>query len=173
MSPILDEHTIEFVSRNPGQTQRLGVRLGALLQGGDVLCLEGALGAGKTCLAQGIGRGWGIGQPLISPTFVMVREYMRPDRQDGLRLYHVDFYRLSEGGEAWGLGIDELLGDQQAVFIIEWPERAPELVPADHLWIRLAFSDYKDPLRRTLYFSARGERHRVLLQEFRKVAFGV
>ena len=56
MVPILDQQTIEFVSRNPDQTQRLGARLGALLQGGDVICLEGTLGSGKTCLAQGMGR---------------------------------------------------------------------------------------------------------------------
>ena len=74
MAPILDQHTLEFMSRSPDQTQRLGARLGALLQGGDVICLEGPLGSGKTCLAQGIGRGRGIGQTLVSPSFVLFRE---------------------------------------------------------------------------------------------------
>ena len=127
MAPILNEHMLEFVSRSPDQTQRLGARLGALLRGGNVVCLEGPLGSGKTCLAQGIGRGWGIGQTLISPTFVMVREYARPG--DAVRLYHVDLYRISGVDEALGLGLDEFLGDARAVCVIEWAERAQPLMP--------------------------------------------
>ena len=167
MAPILDEHTLEFVSRSPEQTQRLGARLGALLQGGDVVCLEGPLGSGKTCLAQGIGRGWGAGQTLISPTFVLVREYSRPG--DAVRLYHVDFYRLSGADEALGLGIDEFLGDAQAACMIEWAERARSLMPSDHLWVTLKFMDQT---RRAVSFVAQGERHEVLLREFRRLAFG-
>ena len=122
MSPILDEHTLEFVSRSPDQTQRLGARLGALLQGGDVICLEGSLGSGKTCLAQGVGRGWGVGQTLVSPTFVLVREYARP--MDTVKLYHADLYRIAGANEAMGLGMDEFVGYAHAASIIEWAERA-------------------------------------------------
>lgn len=167
MTPILDEHTLEFVSHSPEQTQRLGARLGALLKGGDVVCLEGTLGSGKTCLAQGIGRGWGIGQTLISPTFVLVREYTRP--ADNVRLYHVDLYRISDAREALGLGVEELLGDEHAVSVVEWAERARLLIPPEHLWIRLEMSG---ATRRTLYFTAQGERHTGLLQMFRRDAFG-
>lgn len=167
MAPILDEHTLEFVSRSPDQTQRLGARLGALLQGGDVICLEGPLGSGKTCLAQGIGRGWGVGQTLISPTYVLVREYARPAAP--VRLYHVDLYRISGADEALGLGVDEFLGDSGSVCLIEWAERARDLMPSDHLWVRLKFSDWT---RRSLCFEAHGERHRALLREFRREAFG-
>ncbi len=167
MTPILDQHTLEFVSRSPDQTQRLGARLGALLQGGDVICLEGPLGAGKTCLAQGIGRGWGIGQRLVSPSFVLVREYARA--QYGMRLYHVDLYRISDASEAWGLGLEEFVGDKHAVCVIEWAERAQPLVPPEHLWIRLEFAGQT---RRALYFMAQGKHHTALLQEFRRSAFG-
>jgi len=167
MAPILDEHTLEFVSRSPDQTRRLGARLGALLQGGNVICLEGMLGSGKTCLAQGIGRGWGIGRTLISPSFVLVREYKRP--QDGVRLYHIDLYRISDATEAWGLGLGELVGDEDAVCVVEWAERARPLVPTEHLWIRLGFADLT---RRALHFVAQGEHHTALLREFRRVAFG-
>lgn len=176
MSPILDEHTLEFVSRGPDQTRRLGARLGALLRGGDVLCLEGPLGSGKTCLAQGVGRGWGVSQTLISPTFVLVREYARPE--DTVRLYHVDLYRISSVEEALGTGMDEFLGDEQAICVLEWAERARSLVPPEHLWIRLDFvgrplgSAHTDQTRRALYFVAQGERHTALLQEFRRAAFG-
>ena len=170
MTPILDQHMMEFICLSPDQTQRLGARLGALLRGGDVVCLEGALGSGKTCLAQGIGRGCGVGQALISPTFVLVREYPCPD--DAVRLYHVDLYRISGADEAWSLGLDEFLGDAHAICVVEWAERARSLMPSEHLWIRLDFSGRADQTRRSLHFAAQGERHTALLQEFRKIAFG-
>jgi len=170
MAPILDQHTLEFISRSPDQTQRLGARLGALLQGGDIVCLEGVLGSGKTCLAQGIGRGCGVGQALISPTFVLVREYPCPS--DGVRLYHVDLYRISGADEAWSLGLDEFLGDAHAICVVEWAERARSLMPSEHLWVRLDFAGRADQTRRALHFTAQGERHTALLQEFRQTAFG-
>lgn len=166
MAPILDEHTLEFVSRSPDQTQRLGTRLGALLQGGDVICLEGPLGSGKTCLAQGVGRGWGVGQTLISPTFVFVREYIRPGNP--MRLYHIDFYRVLGADEALGLGVDEFLGDEHAICVIEWAERAQSMMPPEHLWIKMGLAGWT---RRTLHFVAQGERHAALLREFRQAAF--
>ena len=173
MTPILDDHALEFVSRNPEQTRRLGARLGALLQGGDIICLEGALGSGKTCLAQGVGRGWGARQTLVSPTFVLVREHVRPQNGDLVRLYHVDLYRISGADEALSLGIDEFLGDAHAIFVIEWAERARSLMPPEHLWIRLDFANHVDQTRRSLHFTAQGERHTALLQQFRRAAFGV
>jgi tRNA threonylcarbamoyladenosine biosynthesis protein TsaE len=170
MAPILDEHTLEFVSRSPDQTQRLGARLGALLQGGDVICLEGTLGSGKTCLAQGVGRGCGVGQPLISPTFVLVREYACPG--DSVRLYHIDLYRISGVDEVLSLGMDEFLGEAHAVCVIEWAERARRLMPSERLWVKLDFAGHADQTRRVLHFRAQGERHIALLQEFRRAAFG-
>jgi tRNA threonylcarbamoyladenosine biosynthesis protein TsaE len=176
MAPILDDQTLEFVSRSPDQTQRLGARLGALLQGGDIVCLEGPLGSGKTCLAQGVGRGWGVGQTLISPSFVLVREYARPANSSqgkrGLRLYHVDLYRISGADEMLSLGVDEFLGDADAVFVIEWAERARPRIPSERLWIRLSFPDRADQTRRALHFTAEGARHTALLREFRREAFG-
>ena len=91
--PILNKHTLDFVSHSPAQTRRFGARLGALLQAGDLICLEGELGAGKTCLAQGIGRGLGIRQPITSPTFTLIAEYHLP--RPAPALYHIDLYRLA------------------------------------------------------------------------------
>lgn len=167
---LLEEHMLEFVSRSAEQTQRLGARLGTLLRGGDVVCLEGPLGSGKTCLTQGIGRGWGARQRLVSPSFVLVREYSRPE--DEQRLYHVDLYRVSETQEVWGLGVDEYLGSEHAVAVIEWAGRAESLIPSGHLWVKLDFVGSGDLPRRHLWFSAYGERHRNLLREFRQLAFG-
>lgn len=171
MAPILNQHTLEFVSRSPDQTQRLGARLGTLLHPGAVICLEGALGSGKTCLAQGIGRGWGVEQRLISPSFVLVREYARPE--DRVRLCHIDLYRIADAEEAWGLGVDEFLGDEQAVCVIEWAERVQSLIPHEHLRITLDFADHASQSRRILYFAAQGKHHEALLLEFRRAAFGV
>jgi tRNA threonylcarbamoyladenosine biosynthesis protein TsaE len=168
MTPILGENALDFVSHSAGQTQRLGARLGALLHGGDTICLEGELGSGKTCLAQGIGRGWGVMQTLISPSYVLIREYDRPS--DRVILYHIDLYRISGVAEAADLGLDEILGADHAIAVVEWAERARSLVPPDHMWIAL---EHIDSTRRTVRFEAQGDRHMDLLRRFRREAFGV
>ena len=166
--PILDRNALEFVSRGPEQTRRLGAHLGALLQGGDTICMQGPVGSGKTCLAQGVGRGWGVGQTLISPTYVLIREYERP--RSGVGLYHIDLYRIDSADEAFSLGLEEVLGDSRAICVIEWAERAQSLIPSAHLWIRL---DTKGITHRGLRFQAHGKRHSRLLRDFRRVAFGI
>ncbi len=164
--PILSQDTFEFVSRNVDQTRRLGARLGTLLEGGDIIALEGDLGAGKTILAQGIGRGWGAQDPLISPTFVLIRRHER--LHDPQRLYHIDFYRL-QPTEITHLGLDEILGAPGNVAVVEWADHAPNVIPEEHLWITLR---WLDEYRRTLTFRATGNRHTVLLENFRKEIIG-
>ncbi|MGD8245399.1 MAG: tRNA (adenosine(37)-N6)-threonylcarbamoyltransferase complex ATPase subunit type 1 TsaE [Anaerolineae bacterium] len=167
---LLEEHMLEFMSRSPEQTQRLGARLGTLLRGGEVICLEGPLGSGKTSLTQGIGRGWGAQHQLVSPSFVLIRQYTRAE--DEQTFYHVDLYRVSGAEEAWGLGVDDFLGTEDAVSVIEWAERAQSLIPPDHLWIKLDFLDRVEAMRRHLWFAAYGRRHQALLRAFRQTAFG-
>src|SRR5512142_504182 len=104
--PILDARTLEFFSRSPEQTRRLGMRLGGLLQPGDLICLSGDLGAGKTTLVQGVAQGWGTLDPVSSPTFVLVNEYRRPDSS---RLYHLDAYRMANYLEAEDLDLDRMV----------------------------------------------------------------
>jgi tRNA A37 threonylcarbamoyladenosine biosynthesis protein TsaE len=90
-----------------------------------------------------------------------------------VKLYHIDLYRISSPREAWGLGLGDLLGDEHAVCIIEWAERAKTLIPPEHLWVTLGFVD-PDPLtQRSIHFAAHGERHQALLEKFRREAFGV
>jgi len=79
MAPILDQNSFEIISRSSEQTRRVGMRLGALLKPGDVVCLQGDLGAGKTTLVQGIAAGWGSLDSVSSPTFVLVNLYRRLD----------------------------------------------------------------------------------------------
>ncbi len=165
--PILDPDTLEFISLSPDQTRRLGARLGALLRGGEVVALEGNLGSGKTVFAQGVGRGWGSDTHLISPTFILVRRHTRP--QNDQHLYHIDLYRLESEPEVEALGLEELLGDPEVVCLVEWPGRAPEIFPDEHLWVTLRWVDEH---RRSLTFCASGERHRILLETFRKEILG-
>ncbi len=165
--PILGTQTFEFISRSPKQTRRLGARLGALVQGGDVIALEGELGAGKTLFAQGVGRGWGASTRLISPSYVLVRRHERP--QDAQKIYHIDLYRLNTLGEIIDLGLEELFEAVQSMCVVEWANRAPDIFPADHLWVEFR---WLDEYRRSLIFQATGERHTVLLQQYHKELIG-
>jgi tRNA threonylcarbamoyladenosine biosynthesis protein TsaE len=164
---ILDERSLDFISTSVEQTIRLGVRLGELLRVGDCLCLSGELGTGKTALAQGIGRGWGAGMRVTSPTFTLVNEY--PRLRDGRLLYHIDCYRLESPGEVVTAGVSDILEDRGAI-MIEWAERIQDILPESRLWIDLR---HVSETRRGLRFQADGERPLDLLNQFRKSAFGL
>ncbi len=163
--PILDERSLEFLSHSPEQSRRLGVRLGEMLEPGDLICLAGDLGSGKTTLAQGIARGWGSLDVVTSPTFVLINEYRRAD---STTLYHFDAYRLSGVTEANALGFMELLEDSGPM-VIEWPERIAQVLPPYRLWISLR---WVDEMRRGLHFEAAGVRYERMLRQFRQTAFG-
>jgi tRNA threonylcarbamoyladenosine biosynthesis protein TsaE len=164
---ILDERSLDFVSTSVAQTERLGIRLGELLEPRDLVCLSGELGSGKTALARGIGRGWGTPLRVTSPTFVLVNEY--PRSQDGRILYHIDCYRLEQPSDVATSGLEDIL-DNEAAAVIEWPEHITSLIPSDRMWVTLV---YESPTRRRLRFSAAGPRSSDLLLDFRKNAFGV
>lgn len=163
--PILDEHTLEFFSRSAEQTKRLGMRLGSLLQPGDVICLQGELGTGKTTLVQGMAQGWGSLDPVSSPTFILVNIYRRPD---SARLFHLDAYRIESAREAEQLDLGEMLS--QGPLIIEWPERLEAILPAERLWTKL---DYLAEKQRQMCFLAKGKRYDTLLAALRQSAFGI
>jgi tRNA threonylcarbamoyladenosine biosynthesis protein TsaE len=164
--PILDVNTLECFSRSPEQTRRLGIRLGALLQVGDIVCLHGQLGAGKTTLVQGIAHGWGSLDPVTSPTFVLVNEYCRPS--DNYRVYHLDAYRIETNLEAEQLDLDEMLSG--GALVVEWPERIEAALPVERLWANLT---YVEDEQRDFCFTAKGKRAESLLKSFRKASFGV
>lgn len=162
--PILDPRTVEFVSRSPEQTRRLGFRMGSLLHTGDLICLSGDLGTGKTTLVQGIAQGWGSLDSVTSPTFVLVNEYRRPD---GSCLFHLDAYRLASAWEAEELDIDRMT--ENGPLIVEWPERIKPVLPVSHLWIALRWIADE---QRGMTFNGHGERYASLLADFRKRVFG-
>jgi tRNA threonylcarbamoyladenosine biosynthesis protein TsaE len=134
----------------PGATRKLGERIGRLLLAGDVVLLSGDLGAGKTVLAQGIGRGMGVNDPIKSSSFVIMNEY------DGasLRLYHADLYRLEDPEQVAELALEELAS--AGVLVIEWPERAPAELPAEHLAITLSYAGAR---KRTVQIAGTGTRY--------------
>lgn len=189
--PILDASSMEFISRSAEQTRRAGMRLGALLQPGDLVCLIGDLGSGKTTLVQGLAAGWGTLDPVSSPTFVLVNVYRRketerhghayprPDERRasagapvaitrGRELYHLDAYRLSGPGEAEDLDLEMLL--EKGPLVIEWADRIESILPPERLRITMQYVDLE---QRDLVISARGDRYQKLLAVFRRRVFGV
>jgi len=150
---------VDFLSRSPEQTRRLGMCLGRVLQPGDVICLQGDLGAGKTTFVQGVALGWGSLDAVSSPTFILVNLYRRGDEA---RLFHMDAYRLDSTPEAEELDLDSML--DQGSLLIEWPERIDGLVPAERLWIRLEHIAEEE---REMKFQATGKRYDDLLEDIR------
>lgn len=165
--PIVKDGELDIISFSAEQTHRLGVRLGARLLPGDIVCLSGDMGAGKTVFAGGIGVGWGTEATVTSPTFTLVHEYRRP--QDNQVLYHLDCYRLNSPEDAENIGLDLILeGNGPALF--EWPEHIEAALPDDRLWIDLRILE---PTRRNFIFKAYGARYQALINEFRGISFGV
>jgi tRNA threonylcarbamoyladenosine biosynthesis protein TsaE len=165
MAPILDQNSLEIISRSAEQTRRVGMRLGSLLQPGDVICLCGDLGAGKTTFVQGLAAGWGSLDQVTSPTFVLVNLYRRMDQR---RLYHLDAYRLTGPSEAIDLDFDEML--YQGSLVIEWADRIEAALPKERLWVSL---QWMEDTHRDLMFSACGGRYYALLVAFREQVYGV
>lgn len=154
-------NTLEHLSPSAEATAQLGQTLGGLLRAGDVVCLSGDLGAGKTTFAAGIGRGWGADAPLISPTFVIIRRYQRP--QDHIQLYHLDTYRVQGAEDAETLGLADIFTPDHVV-LVEWAEQIEPDLPPDVLWVRLEETDDDERLIR---FRATGERSAALLEGLR------
>jgi tRNA threonylcarbamoyladenosine biosynthesis protein TsaE len=142
-------------SASAAETRRIGGRLARLLRPGDIVLLEGELGAGKTCLAQGIGQGLRVAEPVKSSSFVLVNEY-----HGRLNVYHADLFRLNAPEEVADLGLEENAAD--GLLLIEWPDRAMEEMPPEHLLVRLEMTGEKT---RRLTFDAAGERYERLLKD--------
>jgi tRNA threonylcarbamoyladenosine biosynthesis protein TsaE len=144
---------LKFQSAGPVETREIGERLGTLLAAGDVLLLSGELGAGKTTFVQGLARGLGHEGSVSSKSFVIMGQY------DGrVRLYHADLYRLEDPEQVWELGLDETSAD--GVLVVEWPERAPEVLPPEHLTVHF---DVLSEDERVLSFEPTGPRAEAIM----------
>ncbi len=162
---VVDAGPFEILSKSLEQTRRIGEGLGAALKAGDVICLQGELGAGKTTLVQGLAQGWGSLDSVSSPTFILVNVYRRAD---GAQMFHLDTYRLGSVPEAEELDLDSML--VQGALIIEWPERLGDLIPDERLWVNL---EHRDEGQRQIRFNPRGTRYEELLDAMRRSMVGV
>ncbi len=161
---VIEKGAFEVISRSPGQTRRIGMRLGELLQDGDVIGLEGNLGAGKTTLVQGIASGWGSLDAANSPTYVLVNVYRRIDQG---YLFHLDAFRLSGPEEAIALDLEGML--EKGPLVIEWADRIRSALPGDLLWIKMRLIAEE---QRDFILKASGERHQQILRQFRDDVYG-
>ena len=114
------------------ETRNLGARLAEELRPGDVILLEGHLGAGKSELARGIAKGLGVAETVTSPSFTILNVYA----SGRIPLYHFDWYRLESEEELYEMGMDEYLGGD-GVALVEWPGKCPDALPADFMMIEI------------------------------------
>ena len=149
---------ISLETENVTKTRAFGERLAQSLRAGDVVLLQGPLGAGKTALTQGIGLGLGLDSNVTSPTFILVAKHTTAD--GSTTLYHADLYRLSDPFEVVDLHLEEQTED--AVLVVEWPERAFEELPNEHLLIMIE-PDHDQQEMRRLTCIASGARYEQLL----------
>ena len=121
-----------MITNSAAETRELGARLAQKLKAGDVLLLEGDLGAGKSELARGVAKGLEVQETVTSPSFTILNVY----ESGRLPLFHFDWYRLDSSEELYELGMDEYLGGN-GIALVEWPERCPDAVPETALRIRI------------------------------------
>ncbi len=156
------ERSLALLSGSVAQTRRLGSKLGALLQPGHVVLLEGAFGAGKTVFSQGVGQGLGVSDYVTSPSFTLINEYRASRERGGFPVYHIDLYRLASAAEAVDLGLLDYLGGD-GVCLVEWAALVRPLLVPDYLLVRLAIEGAR---RRRLLIEAFGGRHVQLLASY-------
>ena len=124
-----------LLSRNEAETITLGQKIGAKLQRGDIIALQGTLGAGKTTITKGIAQALGIQDTITSPTFCLISEY-----EGTMPLYHMDVYRLEDSGDFINLGADDMLYGQ-GVTLIEWSEKIMHELPQKTIVLQLIPND--------------------------------
>jgi len=141
---------LTFTTNDSQETQQVGYEIGQLTEAGELILLTGELGAGKTCLTQGICRGAGFEGFASSPSFVLVKEY--PGR---FTIYHIDLYRLESIDEISEMGIEEYVGGD-GLCIVEWANKAENLFPIEHLHIQI---EHVSPDTRGFQVISNGERY--------------
>ena len=112
---------MQYISHSPAETEAVGAALGAIIPAGTILAYRGDLGAGKTAFTRGLARGLGYGEPVTSPTYTIVNEYLG----GRLPLFHFDMYRLASADDLWDIGWDDYL-DRNGICAVEWSENVEE-----------------------------------------------
>ncbi|MCK5844508.1 MAG: tRNA (adenosine(37)-N6)-threonylcarbamoyltransferase complex ATPase subunit type 1 TsaE [Victivallales bacterium] len=130
---------MRFVSESEDDTLVVAAKIAAASRPGDIYALKGELGAGKTVFSRGFARALGVVEPVCSPTFTIVQEYSvtRLDKSSLKRLYHMDVYRIQDSSAAFAFGIEDFLNDEDAIKLIEWPERIEDILPTETVRIEI------------------------------------
>jgi tRNA threonylcarbamoyladenosine biosynthesis protein TsaE len=136
-----------YITHSVNETYAVAEEFAQSLKGGEVICLYGDLGYGKTTFTQGLAKGLGIRSKILSPTFIIVRSYKHT-----YTVYHIDLYRLTHEQEIIDLGVLDFMQDKENIVIIEWPEKMGTLLPAKR--IDIVF-DYLDEYSRNITINAR------------------
>lgn len=126
---------IKYISESYEDTQRIASEFAKTLKSGDVICMYGDLGAGKTAFVQGLAKGLGIDEHITSPTFTIVNEYMG-DKP----LYHFDVYRIADSDEMYEIGYEEYISGD-GISVIEWPQLIEDILPEHRYDIEIS-KDY-------------------------------
>ncbi|MGO1370071.1 tRNA (adenosine(37)-N6)-threonylcarbamoyltransferase complex ATPase subunit type 1 TsaE [Senegalia sp. (in: firmicutes)] len=151
---------MEIITIDTRETEKLGEKIGKLLNSGDVICLDGDLGAGKTTLTKSIARGLEVEEYVTSPTFTIVNEY------DGrLHVNHFDVYRIADIDEMYDIGYEEYIYSE-SVSIIEWASNIGEILPDQRIEIYIETIDANS---RKFNIKLIGERYKYLEEELRKI----
>jgi tRNA threonylcarbamoyladenosine biosynthesis protein TsaE len=133
---------MEYLTKSAQETKRLGEKIGANLKPGDLLACFGQLGGGKTTFLQGVAKALGIKERILSPTFILMRQYELPYQKRGIeRFYHWDWYRICGEKEALAAGFGENLLDPKAVVAVEWAENAPQALPRKRIEVHFEYGE--------------------------------
>lgn len=136
------------------ETKAIGYNLGKALNSGDIICLTGDLGTGKTHITKGIAEGLEINEPITSPTFTIVNEY----HSGRLTLFHFDVYRVNDPDEIYAIGFDDYIFSD-GVSIIEWANYIEEILPKDYIHIFIEKNLSKDENYRKITINTYGEKY--------------
>ncbi|MEI8343850.1 MAG: tRNA (adenosine(37)-N6)-threonylcarbamoyltransferase complex ATPase subunit type 1 TsaE [Candidatus Moraniibacteriota bacterium] len=157
---------MKIISTSSFQTKKIGQLLAEELRGGEIICLSGDLGAGKTTFTQGLLRGLKIKGPYTSPTFTIVKEYTAPRNKkqktknklsektqkktttynlipNSYRIFHIDAYRITSK-DLLELGFADFAGQKKSIVIIEWPEKVKKIIPPNAVWINFQWVNEKE-----------------------------
>jgi len=144
---------MNFIVDSVEKTTKIGIQLGKLVMPGDIICLTGNLGTGKTHMTKGIAKGLSIDEHITSPTFTIVNEYM-----GRLKLYHFDVYRVNDPDEIYAIGFDEYIFSD-GVSVIEWSNYIEELIPDEHISVSLEKLPELGENFRRINIEAKGKRY--------------
>lgn len=133
----------KVVTKNFKETKELGKKLVSNLQGGEVICLSGDLGSGKTTFTQGVLEGLGAEKPYTSPTFMILKKYEIRKNLKIKKVFHIDTYRV-EANDILDLGWEEIINNPENIVIVEWPERIQNILPKNYQQINFKWKNEKE-----------------------------